>query len=73
MQIWGGGWGGGKEHLHLFFPLQGTTDERVVQLMRLLNKLLEAHPPCRSKGLAWHTPLVVPVWPQVCVNRMWFV
>ena len=50
---------------HTCPPHQGTTDERVVQLMRLLNKLLEAHPPCRSKGLAWHTPLVVPVWPQV--------
>ena len=33
--------------------------------MRLFNRLLEAHPQCRSKGMAWHTPIVVPVWPQV--------
>lgn len=44
---------------------QGTTDERVVQLMRLLNRLMEAHPQARSRLMAFHTPLVVPVWPQV--------
>lgn len=44
---------------------QNSTDERVVQLMRLINRLLEAHPQARSRGLALHTPLLVTCWPQV--------
>lgn len=43
---------------------QGQADERLLQLLRLLNRLLERHPEARRRGLAWHTPAVVPVWPQ---------
>ncbi|GAX77356.1 hypothetical protein CEUSTIGMA_g4802.t1 [Chlamydomonas eustigma] len=43
---------------------QSTTDERVVQLMRLFNKMLEAHFQSRAKFLAWHTPIIVSVWNQ---------
>ena len=43
---------------------QGTTDERIIQLMRLLNKLLATQPQARSRLLAWHTPMIIPVWPQ---------
>lgn len=49
---------------------QATTDERTVQLMRLLNKLLATHPQSRSRVLAYHTPTILPVWPQVCETRM---
>ena len=44
---------------------QGTTDERIIQLLRLSNRLLDAHPQSRQRALAWHTPVIVPVWVQV--------
>ncbi|GFR40173.1 hypothetical protein Agub_g730, partial [Astrephomene gubernaculifera] len=44
---------------------QGTTDERIIQLLRLSNRLLDAHPQSRQRALAWHTPVMVPVWVQV--------
>ncbi|WIA37453.1 hypothetical protein OEZ86_014371 [Tetradesmus obliquus] len=44
---------------------QGAADERMMQLLRLLNRLLERSPESRRRLLAWHTPIIVPVWPQV--------
>lgn len=44
---------------------QGTTDERILQLLRLGNRLLDAHPHSRQRALAWHAPVIVPVWVQV--------
>jgi hypothetical protein len=44
---------------------QGHADERLLQLMRLANALLERAPDARRRGLAWHTPAIVPVWPQL--------
>lgn len=46
---------------------QGMADERMMQLLRLLNKLLDKHPESRRRLLNWHTPVIVPVWPQVRV------
>jgi hypothetical protein len=46
---------------------QGQADERMMQLLRLLNRLLERSPEARRRNLAWYTPIIVPVWPQVCV------
>ena len=43
----------------------GSGDERMVQLMRMLNRLMMKHPESRSRRLSWHTPTIVPVWPQV--------
>ena len=37
----------------------------MVQLMRMLNRLMMKHPESRSRRLSWHTPTIVPVWPQV--------
>jgi transformation/transcription domain-associated protein len=37
----------------------------MMQLLRLLNRLLERSPESRRRLLAWHTPIIVPVWPQV--------
>lgn len=45
---------------------QGQADERMMQLLRLLNRLLERTPESRRRALAWYTPIIVPVWPQVC-------
>ena len=35
-----------------------------MQLLRNMNCLLEAHPQSRRRHLAWHTPIIVPVYPQ---------
>ena len=43
----------------------GANDERVAHLMRAMNRLLDRHPQSRRRHLAWHTPAIVPVWPQV--------
>ena len=47
----------------------GSGDERMVQLMRMLNRLMMKHPESRSRRLSWHTPTIVPVWPQVSTLR----
>jgi len=44
---------------------QGQADERMMQLLRLLNRPLERSPESRRRNLAWYTPIIVPVWPQV--------
>lgn len=49
---------------------QGQADERMMQLLRLLNRPLERSPESRRRNLAWYTPIIVPVWPQVGVF-MW--
>lgn len=49
---------------------QGAADERMMQLLRLLNRLLERSPESRRRLLAWHTPIIVPVWPQVGFNSV---
>lgn len=45
-------------------------DERVVQLMRHLNRLLDKHKQSRRRHLQFHTPVVVPVWPQVEISAL---
>ena len=40
-------------------------DERALQLLRAVNRLLLKHPECRRRRLALRLPVVVPVWPQV--------
>ena len=37
----------------------------MMQLLRNMNRLLEQHPQSRRRHLAWHTPIIVPVYPQV--------
>ncbi|BDA47386.1 probable transcription-associated protein 1 [Coccomyxa sp. Obi] len=43
----------------------GAADERMMQLLRNMNRLLDKHPQSRRRHLAWHTPIIVPVYPQV--------
>lgn len=45
--------------------MAGANDERMAHLMRAMNRLLDRHPQSRRRHLAWHTPAIVPVWPQV--------
>lgn len=41
------------------------SDERMVQLFRFFNALLAKHFDTRRRNLAFHAPIIVPVWPQV--------
>jgi hypothetical protein len=36
-----------------------------MQLLRLMNKQLDRHADSRRRMLAWHTPVMIPVWQQV--------
>lgn len=40
----------------------------MMQLLRLINGLLEKHPESRSRKLAAHAPIIVPVYSQVKHN-----
>eukprot|EP00210_Caulerpa_lentillifera_P007000 g6694.t1 len=42
-----------------------TPGERIHQLMKLLNRLLNKHHQCRSRFLSFFTPIFVPVWNRV--------
>ena len=41
-----------------------------MQLLRLINGLLEKHPESRSRKLAAHAPIIVPVYSQVTVRAV---
>eukprot|EP00958_Prasinococcus_capsulatus_P028071 scaffold6247_cov416-Prasinococcus_capsulatus_cf.AAC.17 len=41
------------------------SDERVLQIFRVWNKLLSKHRESRRRQLLFHVPVMVPVWPQV--------
>ncbi|KAL0051806.1 hypothetical protein WJX82_002492 [Trebouxia sp. C0006] len=43
----------------------GSAEERMMQLLRLINGLLEKHPESRSRKLAAHAPIIVPVYSQI--------
>lgn len=43
-------------------PQQGT-EERVAQVMRSLNRMLDAHAQSRSRALAWRVPMAVVIYP----------
>ncbi|KAG8099235.1 hypothetical protein GUJ93_ZPchr0013g36432 [Zizania palustris] len=41
------------------------SDERMLQLFRVLNKMFDKHKESRRRHLAIHTPIIIPVWSQV--------
>lgn len=43
---------------------QASVEERLLQLQRAFNRLLDAHPQSRARALHWYTPAVVPVYPS---------
>jgi transformation/transcription domain-associated protein len=45
--------------------LSARSDERMVQLFRVLNRLLDKHKESRRRHLSFHAPIICPVWPQV--------
>lgn len=51
-------------HNSCFNDCAGSADERMMQLLRNMNRLLELHPQSRRRHLAFHTPIIVPVYPQ---------
>ena len=60
----------GKTRFFLVTPFGSLTpaargEERVMQLLRAFNSMLDAHPETRRRGLFFVAPAVVPVWPQV--------
>ena len=44
-----------------------TSDERMMQLLRLYSKLLLRFPESRRRHLSFHTPAIVTIWPQVLI------
>ena len=36
----------------------------MMQLMRMMNRLLDKAPETRRRHLSFHTPVIVPIWPQ---------
>jgi hypothetical protein len=43
------------------YPLQHMADERILQLLRAFNHLLNASPATRSRNMGWYTPSLLPV------------
>ncbi|XP_074572437.1 uncharacterized protein LOC141828947 isoform X1 [Curcuma longa] len=41
------------------------SDERMVQIFRVLNRMFDNHKESRRRHLAIHTPIIIPVWSQV--------
>lgn len=41
------------------------SDERMLQLFRILNKMFDKHKESRRRHLAINTPIIIPVWSQV--------
>lgn len=49
----------------------GSAEERMMQLLRLVNNILEKHPQSRTRRLASHAPIIVPVYSQVRLLPRW--
>ena len=45
------------------------SDERMVQLFRVLNRLFDKNKESRRRHLAFNTPIIIPVWPQVTLSN----
>ncbi|CAA6673494.1 unnamed protein product [Spirodela intermedia] len=41
------------------------SDERILQIFRVLNKMFDKHKESRRRHLCIHTPIIIPVWSQV--------
>jgi transformation/transcription domain-associated protein len=46
------------------------SDERMVQLFRVLNRLFDKNKESRRRHLAFNTPIIIPVWPQVSASLL---
>lgn len=43
------------------------SDERILQLFRVLNQMFDKHKESRRRHISIHTPIIIPVWSQVCL------
>ncbi|CAL5373324.1 unnamed protein product [Camellia sinensis] len=41
------------------------SDERILQLFRVLNRMFDKHKESRRRHISIHTPIIIPVWSQV--------
>lgn len=41
------------------------SDERILQLFRVMNKMFDKHKESRRRHISIHTPIIIPVWSQV--------
>jgi transformation/transcription domain-associated protein len=41
------------------------SDERILQLFRMMNQMFEKHKESRRRHICIHTPIIIPVWSQV--------
>jgi transformation/transcription domain-associated protein len=57
----------GSRHRFLIRSLI-PSEERMVQLFRVLNRMFDKHKESRSRLLAFHTPIIILVWPEVCFD-----
>lgn len=58
---------GSQRHFNVQTSLtpNARSDERVLQLFRVLNKMFDKHKESRRRHLTIHTPIIIPVWSQV--------
>lgn len=43
------------------------SDERILQLFRVMNRMFDKHKESRRRHICIHTPIIIPVWSQVIV------
>lgn len=41
------------------------SDERILQLFRVMNQMFDKHKESRRRHISIHTPIIIPVWSQV--------
>lgn len=41
------------------------SDERILQLFRVMNRMFDKHKESRRRHISIHTPIIIPVWSQV--------
>ncbi|XP_031399626.1 transformation/transcription domain-associated protein isoform X1 [Punica granatum] len=46
-------------------PPNARSDERILQLFRVMNQMFDKHKESRRRHLYIHTPIIIPVWSQV--------
>jgi transformation/transcription domain-associated protein len=44
------------------------SDERILQLFRVMNQMFDKHKESRRRHLCIHTPIIIPVWSQVIIS-----
>lgn len=47
------------------------SDERILQLFRVMNQMFDKHKESRRRHLCIHTPIIIPVWSQVRICFLW--